>query len=231
MTPPPPGSATPSPDVRLLGAVLAGGAGRRFGGDKTAADVGGVPMIRRAVDALGAACDEVVVISSRPETLRGEWRVVPDLRPGLGPLAGIETALSLLSSAGGAAPSSPDDGVVVLASDLPLVGPDAVDCLVTAYRAARRGARSGSGVEAAAAARIGDPAFEPLFAVYSPACAPVVTRLLDEGRSAAQELFRAVSGVAVEVPGDVASLNVNTPNDRETAEARLRGESLQGGAR
>ncbi|NNF14079.1 MAG: molybdenum cofactor guanylyltransferase [Gemmatimonadetes bacterium] len=208
---------------RLVGAVLAGGEARRFGADKTAAEVGGVPMLERAVEALGGPCDEVVVVSSRAGTPGGPWRVIPDLRPGRGPLAGIEAALSALAkqasdgrATGAAGAGRRPDAVVVLAADMPFVGPLAVAQLVSAYDGAD------AGTLAVAAARKGDPPYEPLCAVYSLPCLPIAGRLLDQGRSAARDLFSEVAGVTVEIGGDAASVNVNTPADREAADARLR---------
>ena len=220
MTVPP--SHDGAPGVRILGAVLAGGAGRRFGGDKTQAEVGGIPMIRRGWHALSDSCDEVVVVSSRADTPEGPWRVIPDLRPAAGPLAGIEAALTALGEAvsrcgeaGSQEPPGARDAVAVLAADMPLVDEASMRRLVDAYRAAD------PGVQAVAAAREGQPPFEPLCAVYSMDCLPVATALLEEGRWAAVNLFAAVSGLTVEL-GDAPSTNVNTQGERALAEARLR---------
>lgn len=71
---------------RLLGAVLAGGEGRRFGGPKAEASVGGVPMVERAVSAVKSVVGDVVVVSAR--TLRTTSApVVADRIPGAGPAA------------------------------------------------------------------------------------------------------------------------------------------------
>lgn len=196
----------------LLGAVLAGGRSRRFGRDKTAAAVDGIPMVERAVAALESVCADVIVVSSREDTPGGDWRIVPDIRPGGGPLAGIEAALVEAESR-----EAGRWAVLVLAADLPLVGVEAVEDLVEAFRGAP------PSVDAVAASRDGDPPFEPLFAVYRGRCLPAATRLLEEGRAAAQGLLDAVDGRVVAVAGDAASLNVNTEEDLATAEARLAG--------
>lgn len=169
-------------------------------------------MIERAVEALHGACSEVIVVSSRADTPDGPWRIVPDRRPDRGPLAGIEAALI----EAGRRP------LLVLAADLPLVDTVAVQALVQAFRSAP------PSVDAVAASRDGDPAFEPLFAVYRRRCLPKVARLLDEGHGAARELFVAVEGWTVRVSGDVASVNVNTEEDLAAAEARLAGREETG---
>lgn len=162
-------------------------------------------MASHALEALRAVCDDVVVVSSRPAP--EEWgRVIPDLRPGLGPLAGIEAALHWARARGMA-------GVFVLAADLPRVTAPLVDRLVGSTEARRL---DGSRPGAVAAARRGDPAFEPLCALYSVACAAEATRLLDEGQRAARALFEAVGGEAVALDDAAAgavSANVNTPAD------------------
>ncbi|MDH3424699.1 MAG: molybdenum cofactor guanylyltransferase, partial [Gemmatimonadota bacterium] len=186
--------------VRLLGAVLAGGRSRRFGRDKTAESIRGAPMIERAVDALASCCADVVVVSSREDTPVGPWRTIPDDRPDLGPLAGIETALAEAARFGCGA-------VFVLAADLPLVQSGTVADVV---------AELGEG-RAAAAAREGDPDFEPLCAVYRTDCLDDVAALLDGGESAARALLERVGGARA--PVDPRTLvNVNTEADLAMAE-------------
>jgi len=187
--------------TRVLGAVLAGGESRRLGRDKAAERIAGERMVDRAVSALRTRCAEVVVVSSRRETPDGEWTLVPDLRSGCGPLAGIEAALERAVSSGAYA-------AFVLACDLPLVDEEVVAAVLD-------GLHQGS---AAAAAREGDPDFEPLCAVYGAACLPVVTGLLDDGERAAGALFRAVRGRRVPV-GDRAAVNVNDEDELRRAEA------------
>lgn len=74
----------------ILGAVLAGGQSRRFGSDKALAVLDGETLLARAVDALSAWCDTVVVVG-RAE---GPAPVLPDWpQPGMGPLGGLAAAL------------------------------------------------------------------------------------------------------------------------------------------
>lgn len=188
---------------RLLGAVLAGGESRRFGRDKGSALVGGLTLVDRAAGTLSEVFAEVVIVSSQENP--GSWRRIADLRPGRGPLAGIETALARAEELG-------CDGAFVLACDLPLVTAGTVETVALAL--------ASGGAAAAAPAREGSPSIEPLCAGYGNPCLKRVRELLDGGESAAHALFDAVAGVSVPLPAN-EFLNVNTVDDRDRAEREL----------
>lgn len=199
--------------ARILGAILAGGRSRRFGRDKTAEPVAGVSMLERAVRTLSDACDRVIVVSSRPDTPRDGWTIVPDARPGRGPLGGIEAALLHADREG-------FDAVFVLAADLPLVDAATVGRIVDAL---------GTADAAAAPARDGDPDFEPLCAIYRLTCLPDARTILDGGGGgAARALFERVRGRRI-VSERGALLNVNTARDLRRAEERLASEEDDAG--
>ncbi len=74
----------------ILGVVLAGGMSTRFGSDKALAELDGRSLLIRAVDALSAWCEEVVIVGRE----NGPARCIPDWpRAGMGPLAGIAGGL------------------------------------------------------------------------------------------------------------------------------------------
>jgi molybdopterin-guanine dinucleotide biosynthesis protein A len=75
------------------GYVLAGGASSRMGTDKALSELDGKPLIEHAVRKLREICTEVHILSSNAE-LAQYGPLVPDLRRGCGPLAGIEAALT-----------------------------------------------------------------------------------------------------------------------------------------
>jgi molybdopterin-guanine dinucleotide biosynthesis protein A len=106
----------------LAGIVLAGGAARRLSGvDKPMLEVGGKPLLRNAIDALGAARPVVVVGPRRPSVPDVVWtREDP---PGGGPVAALSAGLGVL-----ARPSL----VAVFAGDLVAVRPSTVDRLAAA---------------------------------------------------------------------------------------------------
>jgi molybdopterin-guanine dinucleotide biosynthesis protein A len=99
--------------------VLAGGSASRMGGaDKPMLDVAGTPMLRLVLDAVGGAQVRVVVGPQRDIT-GVMWS--EESRPGGGPVAAIAAGL----------PATSAGTVVVLAADLPWIGP-AIEPLRTA---------------------------------------------------------------------------------------------------
>ncbi|MBM4184875.1 MAG: molybdenum cofactor guanylyltransferase [Gemmatimonadetes bacterium] len=192
--------------MAMLGAVLAGGESRRFGSDKAAALVGGRTLVERAATTLAEVFPDVVVVSSGAP-ITTAWPYVADLRPGEGPLAGIEAALHHAAGRG-------LEGAFVLACDLPLVDADVVRAVVAAL---------GDG-PAAAPGRAEPPGWEPLCAAYRLPCLRVAAAALDRGVRSAHRLLEEVQAARVAVPS-AAFLNVNTPPDHARALAVLEGEA------
>jgi len=200
-------------ELRLVGAVLAGGASRRFGRNKSVEPLDGRRLIDRAADALRRHTDEVIVVSSRSDTPAGGWVVVEDCRPSCGPLGGIEAALQY-------AADGEYDAAAVLAVDLPLVDDAALGVLIEAFALDPR--------RSTVAARDGDPDFEPLCAVYPTSRLEAVSGLLDAGERAARALFEQHGGLRV--PGvRGAGMNVNREADLAGVAARVR-EERKGGS-
>lgn len=83
--------------MSIIGAIFAGGAARRFGGDKAAALIMGLPMIDHVAARLAGQCDALIVVGR-------EWPgliAVPDApRPGLGPLGALAGALAYARAGG-----------------------------------------------------------------------------------------------------------------------------------
>lgn len=106
------------PDVTAI--LLCGGTSTRFGGgDKTAADLRGIPLLARLVRSLPAGWRVVCVGPERPLPRRVEW--VREDPPGGGPLAGVAAGLAVTTT----------PYVVLLAGDQPFAG-EAAGALVTA---------------------------------------------------------------------------------------------------
>lgn len=102
--------------------VLAGGAARRLGGaDKPMLDVDGAPMLVHVLDAVAMAGTRVVVGPRRSIDRAVIW--CQETPPGGGPVAGLAAAVPLTTAS----------TVVVLAADLPRIGP-AIDRLLEALQ-------------------------------------------------------------------------------------------------
>jgi molybdenum cofactor guanylyltransferase len=101
---------TPAEPPIVTAVVLCGGAGRRFGGDKTQALVGGVPLLDHVLRALPTDWSVVCVGPQRPTAREVTWsREEP---PGGGPVAALAAGL----------PDAATGFVVVLGGDMPAAG-------------------------------------------------------------------------------------------------------------
>ena len=118
--------------MSLLGAILAGGGSRRFGSPKTLARLHGTPLWQVAAERLGAVCDDVVAVVNHPQVASVvELETLPDRRPLMGPLGGIDAALAHALLTG-------HDAVLVIAVDMPWVETAALRQLVEAWSARGR---------------------------------------------------------------------------------------------
>ena len=179
----------------MIGAVLAGGAGRRLGaGSKPSALLAGRPLVSYPVEALGSVCERVVLVCKRDSELpdlpgADRWEEPDEPRH---PLTGIVHALE-----------QSGEPVLVCAADMPFVTPDACRSLMTAPQ---------KSVAVVAAA---DGVLQPTFGIYAPAA-------LDVLRAAPPDapLTQTVEGLdptRVALPARLV-LSVNTPEQLAEAE-------------
>jgi molybdopterin-guanine dinucleotide biosynthesis protein A len=148
----------------VRGAILAGGGATRFGGKPKGLElVGGERILDRLVRVMTAAFDgPPLLVANAPEApgWRPDLRVVPDVRPGLGSLGGIYTAVVETPAP-----------VVCVAWDMPFVS----EALL------RRLADGLLEHDACLPQSDGRRGVEPLCAAYGPACHEAIARSLDEG--------------------------------------------------
>lgn len=196
---------------RVLGAVLTGGASRRMGADKAFVELGGTPFIVRAAEVLRAGgCDPVVAVGGAVEPLAAVGlHVVPDRRPGEGPLDGIVRALEV-------ADGSP---AVVVACDLPLLSSSTVAALLAALDDS---AGSLDVVVAVSARR------EPLCAAWAPGARATLVQAFDAGERAVHRALELLRVGEVAVALDEVR-NINTPADLAEVEGPG-GSMTDGGA-
>ncbi|MFP5319001.1 MAG: NTP transferase domain-containing protein [Acidimicrobiia bacterium] len=177
--------------------LLTGGRATRLGGvDKPSLDVGGLPMVERALRAAsGAGAARVVVVGPDPG-LPGVAAVTREEPPGSGPVAALAAGLPFLNA--------PE--VALLATDLPFVTAGAVARLAAALAAAPSTTAAAVAVDRhgrdqpllavwrtpalrAAVASLGPPANRPMKALTAAAGGPVL-RVADlDGGSQAPPWF------------------------------------------
>lgn len=195
----------------MNGAVLAGGGARRYGGTpKGLLTVGGRRILDRVVDAVQAVTGGrplLIANAADAASWRPDLETIPDVRPGLGTLGGIYTAVT---ATGGP--------VLCVAWDMPFVPEPLLRVLSD-----RLATGSYDAVLPESSGRRG---LEPLCAIYGPGCAPAIARRLDRGDLMAISFHPDVRVGIVPLAevrrfGDPDELffNVNTPDDLARAEA------------
>ena len=186
--------------VRLSGAILAGGKASRYGGrPKGLLPLAeGETILARTIGELRAAGihDIVIVASDRARYRHLGREVVADLRPGLGPLGGIEAALNHL------APRC--DGVLLLPCDLPGITAEEIAALRRAF------------VSAPAPVVMAETEHgrcHPLCAVLDVSIGPAVSQAIDAGRRSPYRLWLALGAALVHFERAASFFNLNTPED------------------
>jgi molybdopterin-guanine dinucleotide biosynthesis protein A len=196
-------------EPRPLGAILAGGANRRFGSPKALAEVGGRRIVDRVRDALAEAVGDVVLIANDVD-LFGDLHLPArgDLTRGAGALSGIETALRW-------AMEMDRPGALCVAGDMPFLSPALLREIA---------ARAAGDADAVVPESTGRRGVEPLCAWYSVACLPAVERALASGDRSLHALADAVRAERIPLDtvrryGDpeIIFMNVNTPGDLQRA--------------
>jgi molybdopterin-guanine dinucleotide biosynthesis protein A len=192
----------------MRGAILAGGGATRFGGKPKGLElVGGERILDRLVHTLQRALGEPpLLVANAPDaaTWRPELRTVADLRPGLGSLGGIYTAVV-------SAPAP----VVCVAWDMPFVSEHLVRSLALGL----------DQYDAMLPQSDGRRGVEPLCAAYGPACAPAIASSLDAGDLRAigfHPLIRVgilpLEQIRAAEDPDLLFFNVNTAEDLARAD-------------
>lgn len=114
---------------RIGAIVLGGGRSSRFGRDKLAEPIDGLPLLHYAIAAVRALTDEIVVVVApgQAPSLPEGVRLVHDASAFEGPLAGLSTGLEAMDPA--------IDRVVVVAGDMPSLEPMVLSRLLDALGA------------------------------------------------------------------------------------------------
>ncbi len=178
--------------MRVAGFVLVGGRSSRMGQNKARLKVDSRLLVELIAATVAEVAQSVTLIGNPPAFRDLNLTCLADLRPGLGPLAGLETALA----------SGPYNFNIVVSCDMPGIQPADLALLLTVCRETQ---------SLCALAKDAAGRRHPLCAVYRAACLPFVRAALDAGRLRLLDLMEELK--AVEVPIESVLSNLNTPGD------------------
>jgi molybdenum cofactor guanylyltransferase len=178
--------------MRVAGFVLVGGRSSRMGRDKARLKVDSRFLVEVVASTVARVTGGVTLVGNPQDFSDLPYECLADLRPGLGPLAGLETVLQ----------SGRADFNVVAGCDMPGIQSADLARLLAVCRQTQSLctlARDGGGRE------------HPLCAVYRSACLPFVRAALDARRLRLLDLVKDLG--ALEVPIDSVLSNLNTPEE------------------
>jgi molybdopterin-guanine dinucleotide biosynthesis protein A len=178
-----------------VGVVLAGGRGRRLGGDKAIVELEGRALVHYPIEALHSVCEDVVVVAKRDTLLpslsgaAGLWIEPDEPRH---PLVGVAHALGLAAGR----------PVLVVAVDLPLVDAAVLRAILAVE----------PGADATVVAPRAYGRLQPFCALYAPAAlAAGLDRFDPSARTI--DVVESLGVRVVEGLDETAFFNVNAPED------------------
>jgi molybdopterin-guanine dinucleotide biosynthesis protein A len=183
--------------------VLAGGKSSRMGSDKAFLRLGEETLLSRVLKVARAVASDVWIVGDAKK-FAAVGQVVEDVHRDRGPLGGIHGALS----------SSATELNLVLAVDLPFIGPELLEYVLSQAR----------GSDAMVTVPRAGGRLQPLCAVYRRSFAQVAEESLRGGKNKIDPLFAKVATRVIE-EGELAGAglsvdmfrNLNTPDDWERA--------------
>lgn len=173
--------------------ILAGGKSTRFGRDKARVEIDGRPLLVHVARSLEPVATSIIVIADQAGKYSDlGFSTIADRRPGLGPLGGLQAALSDCR-----------EGWLLCASC------DRIGVRPEWLRALFAGITNG-----AKAVLFRDRIWQPMPALYHTALAPAVDAAIQAGRLSPWVLLEQNDAVALKVPPDwEASLDINAPDE------------------
>ena len=193
---------TPVLQRRMTGILLAGGKAGRMGGiNKAFIEIGGERLIDRTMRIYRSFFREIIISTNSPlEYLEFDARIVTDIHRGKGPLGGIHAGLLHAEA----------EQAFVSACDMPYLSEAFI-----AHMIAKAG---GYDLVVPVSAK----GFEPLHAIYSRRCLPVIESQIERGELKLAPLFRKIKTCEIPAseirrfdPEGRLFTNLNRPEDLE----------------
>jgi molybdenum cofactor guanylyltransferase len=185
-----------------IGAILAGGRGRRIGGEKAIVELQGKPLICYPVESVRQVLSRVAILAKTGTRLPRLSGVAVWIEPESPrhPLVGITQALAL----SGGRP------VLICAGDLPFVTPELIRRLVKADPG-----------RAAAVVACCEERMQPLLGCYQPRALELLAGPAREGTGRLMDAVAAIEPVRLEVEDPEELFDVDSPDDLLLATAML----------
>lgn len=162
--------------MKASGVILAGGRSSRMKFNKAFAEIGGQPAIKIIMDKFIRLFDETIIISNEPELYAQLGaRVFLDVYPRMGPVSGIHSALY----------HARHERVFVLGCDMPFINMDLVE-----YMLNRLDDYDSVVPEI-------DCYLQPLAAVYSRKCLPILQTCLETNRVKLVRIFEELNALVL----------------------------------
>jgi len=177
--------------------IMAGGASRRMGTDKSMLTIEDKPIIERTCEQLGNCFEQILISANEVEkyTFLG-FQIVPDKVPEQGPLMGIASTLE----------ASVNELNFVIACDIPQIK------LVTIKQMLARAAESKADI---VVPKTGKNKYEPLFAVYRKSALEAINKTLSSGKRKIADVFNLCKVEYFELDDTDRLLNLNTMTEYE----------------
>ncbi|NIT71946.1 molybdenum cofactor guanylyltransferase [candidate division KSB1 bacterium] len=172
--------------------VLAGGKSSRMRQNKALLKINGETLIERVISAIPGEKESIKIVTNSPdEYVFLGYRTISDIFPHLGPISGVHAGLV----------DSPLLYNFFLACDLPFISEAVIQTVQEKHTDQDiLGLRSRRGLE-------------PLCAVYSKRCIPLIEKQIKRGQHSLHSLFELVKSDFIQVSDQKALANLNTPQD------------------
>jgi len=183
----------------ITGVILAGGKSSRFGSNKALVEINGSRLIDRVASVLGSIFKRLVLITNNPKDYSYlKLPIYEDLIPGLGPIGGIYTGLKNIH----------DETGFFIACDMPFINENLIRHIVAVRD------------DFDAVVPKIDWRMEPLHALYTKRCLPVIKELIASGVYQTAKAFYNLSvrylneeEIRAHDPHLRSFLNVNLPEE------------------
>lgn len=190
--------------MHASGIILAGGKSSRMKYNKAFADIGGKTSLEIITHKFSSVFDETIIISNEIGLYEGlADKVVPDVYPRLGPVAGIHSGLYHARC----------ETMFILGCDMPFINMDLVSYMLEKAESYQ------------AVVPVVNGYLQPLSSVYVRSCLPIFTRCLEEDKLKLVRIFEELNALyldesELEKYGQVEELFFNVNDEEALLKAR-----------